>query len=145
MSTVRWLTLPLLLLAAACESIVTDAATPLAPGTYALASIDGTPLPAHEPCSGRRMEEERITIAPLGDVDYFQRTTRPPATEVRTVSATGSYRATFDGMVTLSLKPAGSAAPDTFNIFLKRTPEGLTEITGQPCDGHSVKLFRLQR
>jgi hypothetical protein len=145
MSTAGWLTLPVLLLAAACETIVTDEAPPLAPGTYALASIGGVPLPAQEPCSAFRIEEERITIGPLGDVEYHQRTTRPPASEVRTVSATGSYRATFDGRVELLLKFTGSGAPDAFNTVLDRTPDGLTQIAGQPCDVYSVKLYRLQR
>jgi len=145
MTTARWLTLPILLLAAACDNVVSDEAPPLAPGTYALASIGGAPLPANEPCSSFQIEEERITVAPLGDVEYYQRTTRPPATEVRTVSATGSYRTTFDGRVELNLRFAGNQWPDAFNTVLDRTPEGLTQVAGQPCDVHSVKLYRLQR
>lgn len=145
MATARWLTLPVLLLAAACDTVVTDAAPPLVPGTYALASIDGAPLPAREPCSAHQIEEERISIGALGDVEYQQRTIHPPAGEVRTVSATGSYRTTFDGMVTLTLKFTGGGASDAFQTVLERTSEGLTQIAGQPCDGRSVKLYRLQR
>ena len=69
----------------------------MTPGTYALVSIDGAPLPAQEPCSAFRIEEERITIGALGTAEYHQRTTRPPANEVRTVGTSGSYRVTFDG------------------------------------------------
>jgi hypothetical protein len=142
MKTARWLILPALLVAA-CDAIVTDEATPFEPGTYVLVSIDGTPLPASEPCISLRIEEERITVGPGRNVEYHQRGTRPSANEVRTVSATGSYRATFDGRVQLNLQTTG--APEAFTLVLQRTAQGLTQNVGQPCDGNSVKLYQLQR
>ncbi|HLM68920.1 MAG TPA: hypothetical protein VK358_15385 [Longimicrobium sp.] len=144
MKTACWLILPALLLAA-CDTIVTDEGTPLEPGTYALVSIDGAPLPAPEPCSSVRIEEERITVGAIRDVEYYQRTIRPPANEVRTLGATGSYRTTFDGLVHLNLQLTGDGAPAAFTPVLQRTPRGLTQIVGQPCDGHSVKLYQLRR
>ncbi|HEX8675045.1 MAG TPA: hypothetical protein VF710_24305 [Longimicrobium sp.] len=144
MKTARWLILPALLLAG-CDTVVTDEVTPLEPGTYALVSIDGAPLPATEPCSALRVEEERITVGPARNVEYHQRGTRPPANEVRTLSATGSYRATFDGRVQLNLELTGTGAPEAFTAVLQRTPQGLTQNVGQPCDGNSVKLYQLQR
>lgn len=145
MTIPRWLTLPILLLAAACDDTVTDDAPPLAPGTYALASIDGAPLPAAEPCSPTRIEEERITVGAIRDVEYYQRTTQPPGTQERTVTAAGSYRTTFDGRVELRLAFTGNREPEAFNTVLERTPQGLTQIVGQPCDGRSIKLYQLQR
>ncbi|HEY0153470.1 MAG TPA: hypothetical protein VGB92_15795 [Longimicrobium sp.] len=145
MKTIRRLILPALLLAAACDSVITEEGTPLQPGTYALVSIDGAPLPAPEPCSPVRIEEERITVGAIRNVEYYQRTTHPPANEVRTVSAAGSYSTTFDGRVYLNLRLAGTGAPEAFTPLLQRTPQGLTQIVGQPCDGHSVKLYQLQR
>jgi hypothetical protein len=144
MTTARWLTIPALLLAAACETIVSDEAPPLAPGTYALVSIDGAPLPAREPCSALRIEEERITVGAIRNVEYYQRTTQPPGTQERTVTGSGSYRTTFDGRVELTVQFTGNRAPDGFNSVLERTPQGLTQIVGQPCDGRSVKLYQLQ-
>lgn len=145
MTTARWLIIPALFLAAACDDTISDEATPLTPGTYALVSIDGEPLPAHEPCSRYRIEEERITIRAIRSVEYYQRTTEPPSTQERTVSATGSYRATFDGRVELRLEFTSNGEPEAFTPVLERTQQGLTQIVGQPCDGRSVKLYQLQR
>lgn len=143
MTSSRWLALPLLLLAA-CETSVTDGAPPLAPGTYALASIDGVPLPAPEPCSAFRTEEERFTVAPDGGVEYYARLTQSSTAEERIYSATGSYRATFDGRVEMRLTSTSGGVPDGFNSVLERTPEGLTQIVAQPCDVRSVKLYKLR-
>jgi hypothetical protein len=145
MTAARWLIIPALLLAAACESTVSDEAPPLAPGTYALVSIDGVPLPAAEPCSAFRTEEERFTVGSRRGVDYHARLTLASTGEVRTYNAAGSYRTTFDGRVEMRLTSTPGGVPEGFNTVLERTPEGLTQIVAQPCDGRSVKLYRLQR
>ena len=145
MTTTRWLTIPAFLLAAACDPTASDEAPPLAPGTYALVSIDGAPLPATEPCSAFRTEEERFTVTSRRAVDYHARLTVPSTGEVRTYNAAGSYRATFDGRVEMRLAASPGGVPEGFNTVLERTPEGLTQIVAQPCDVRSVKLYRLQR
>lgn len=116
---------------------------PLQPGTYALVSIGGRALPALEPCTGVRADEARIVLDDARGVEFHFRDVRPATGEPITASATGSYTTRFDGTVDLSLSYAPNPGAG-LSTRLLRTPEGLTEIAGLPCDGRDVKLYRRQ-
>ena len=139
----RRLLLPLLLLAGACGNSTGLGSPPLLPGTYALVSIGGRPLPTAEPCSGVRTEEARIVVREGRAIEYSYRGTRPATGEAVTASATGSYTTDFDGSVRLSLSYAATPG-STLSPQLQRTADGLEEIVGMPCDGRDVKLYRHQ-
>ncbi len=51
----------------------------------------------------------------------------------------------MDGRVEMRLAFTSAGVPGGFNTVLERTPKGLTQIAGQPCDVHSVKLYQLRR
>jgi hypothetical protein len=136
--------LPLLLLTGACGSTSGMDAPPLQPGTYALVSIGGRALPTTEPCTGVRTDEARIVLDDARGVEFHYRGVRPVTGEAVTASALGSYTTRFDGTVELSLSYSSPNPAAGLNTRLHRTPEGLTEVVGMPCDGRDIKLYRLQ-
>jgi len=117
----------------------------LAPGRYALHSINGYTLPTTAPCGVFRIVEGQVRLASGRLAEHHQRYVPIHGGKEVTYRGEGSFREVGDTAVVLTLTGRWSHTPESFThkLHLRRTAQGLTRLVGMECDGADVELYRM--
>ena len=135
--------LALVLALSGCQGSTLAIGRSLQPGVYRLATLRGEPLPARGPCGVYQVVSGRLVLGEDGTAEHTLRYAELGTGREITFQGTGRHRSVGDEVI-LDLQGQWNhaAQPETLEVRLRRTGDGLVRTVGMECDAGDEELYR---
>lgn len=135
--------LALVLALSGCQGNALTLGRSLQPGVYRLASLRGEALPARGPCGVYNVVSGRLLLGEDGSAEHTLRYAELGTGREITFLGTGRHRSVGNEVILdLQGKWSHAPGPETLEVRLRRTGEGLVRTVGMECDAGDEELYR---